>query len=93
MSDIVTINPYTEEPVGEYEYASPKQLENNLSVASSTYLDWSRKSLTQRLEFVKLVAQTLNKNTDKLAALISTEMGKPLAQAVAEVQKSVGLCE
>ena len=50
--------------------------------------DWGRQPLATRVAAVRRLAGELRHQKDSMAALITTEMGKPLAEAAAELEKS-----
>ncbi len=92
MSNIITINPYTESPISEYEYICERQLEVLNDVAEKSYKDWSQRPLYHRVERIQSIATALENNIEQLSNLISTEMGKPHTQSIAEIKKSKELC-
>jgi len=90
---IITVNPSTEEPIAEYSVMTSGQIEEVITLAESDYLSWKKVSLPKRSELMKQLAVLLRAEKERHAAQISLEMGKPLSQAVAEVQKSAMLCD
>ncbi len=58
-----------------------------LKSQSDVQKKWSRLSIARRGEILELVALNLLTNRQELAELISNEMGKPITQAVAEIEK------
>jgi succinate-semialdehyde dehydrogenase/glutarate-semialdehyde dehydrogenase len=90
---ITTINPATEETLGEYEIDSPAEIDRKLDIARSAYLQWRDISIEERAERVRRLGAALRDNKDKLAARITAEMGKTLTEAEGEVEKSAGNCD
>src|SRR3954452_7694074 len=90
---ITTINPATEETLGEYEIDSPAEIDRKLDIARSAYLQWRDVSIEERAERVRRLGAALRDNKDKLAARITAEMGKTLTEAEGEVEKSAGNCD
>jgi succinate-semialdehyde dehydrogenase / glutarate-semialdehyde dehydrogenase len=87
-----TINPYTEEPIAEYVYLQEKELEGRLSLLDSDSKAWASRSLQERSDFLLALAARLEEGRRELACLLTAEMGKPIQQAEAEVQKSADCC-
>jgi acyl-CoA reductase-like NAD-dependent aldehyde dehydrogenase len=54
---------------------------------------WRRRSAAQRAEVLRQVASQLRLNQTALARCITLEMGKPLTEALAEIEKSAWNCE
>lgn len=54
---------------------------------------WKMTSVTERMPFAIKLAQVLRENSDEYAKLMTIEMGKPITQAKAEVEKCAWLCE
>ncbi|MCK6599312.1 MAG: aldehyde dehydrogenase family protein [Bdellovibrionaceae bacterium] len=88
-----TQNPSTEEFLSEYFYDSPKALENKIEQLSKEFSVWRLQSIEQRLEVLSLVLNRLKKEENELAKMISLEMGKPLAESIAEVKKCYSIFE
>jgi len=87
------INPATEEPVGEYSDHTPSQVESLLARAAAAFSDWRDVRMEGRSRLMRGVAQALRARLAELAALMTREMGKPIAQAEAEVEKCAVACE
>src|SRR4051812_29992490 len=87
MNKIITLNPKNDAPLAEYAWHSDKELETALATAWATYGLWRRKPLAERLSRLAVVADKLTAAAPRLAELATREMGKPLAQAVSEVEK------
>jgi len=87
MSLYSVVNPATGETVSDYPTISDAELETVLAAGSSAYQDWSRKtSAKERAAFIGRVADLHDERIDALAEIIVREMGKPLDQAVGEVE-------
>ncbi len=88
-----TLNPFTRVLIKEYEPISDKELEEALKKAEQAFPDWSGLPLKRRLEVISQAAELLRKNPDFHARIISLEMGKPIKQSKAEVEKCAWLCD
>ncbi|MEI7749147.1 MAG: aldehyde dehydrogenase family protein, partial [Chlorobiaceae bacterium] len=90
---IITINPATEEPIAEYQAMTPLKIEGILQASRRDALSWKKVSLEDRSVLMRALAELMRQQKERHAALITLEMGKPLAQAVAEVVKSAWVCD
>jgi len=88
-----TINPVDNKLMKAFEELSAENLQDKLNLAENTYRKfWCRTRFSTRAATLRSIARTLKEEEERLAALITLEMGKPLKQAVAEVQKCALLC-
>jgi acyl-CoA reductase-like NAD-dependent aldehyde dehydrogenase len=90
---ITTINPATEDVIEQHEIDSPEVLDRKLETARTAFLKWRDVPIGERAEGVRKLGAALRANKAALANLITTEMGKPIADAEAEVEKSAGNCD
>lgn len=67
-------------------------MQNLLKVSENTQLSWRNLSIQNRISFLPQLAQLLLENKEKYATCITTEMHKPITQAIAEVEKCALLC-
>jgi len=66
-------------------------LTNHINAAQNTFLEWRKVPFTDRQNLLLKLADTLEKDKDKFANLITTEMHKPISQSIAEIEKSAGM--
>jgi succinate-semialdehyde dehydrogenase/glutarate-semialdehyde dehydrogenase len=85
---IATINPATGETLKTYEALSAEAIEEKIGRAAAAAASYRLTTLEERAGWLRAAADVLDADTDMLAELITTEMGKTLAAAKAEVQKS-----
>lgn len=94
MSNYAVTNPATGAVLAEFPTASDADIEKALATAEKTYQEWSRKTtVADRAALMQKVADLHNERVDELAAIIAREMGKPLDQAVGEVEFSAAIYE
>jgi succinate-semialdehyde dehydrogenase/glutarate-semialdehyde dehydrogenase len=87
-------NPATGELLQTFEEMSDEKLEAALVNATSVFETFGRRDkLEQRLECLKKLGGLLRSHSDEIARLITMEMGKPIVQAEAEVEKSASCCD
>ena len=83
---ITTINPATEEVVKTYEIMTKEQIKEKTKKAQSAHLDW-KKDIQKRADHLHDFAQEFRKEKEELAKLMTKEMGRPIKEARAEVEK------
>jgi len=87
-----TLNPSTEEVVETFEFATSLEVEDALEASRRAFHDWRRKSFEQRAALMMNAAELLEQQAGKLAVVMATEMGKPLAEGEAEAKKCAWVC-
>lgn len=87
MAFFKSIYPYTLEVKAEYELMNDKKISECLSLSEKAFKDWRRTSFTKRSGLMLRVADLLIQKRDDYAYIITTEMGKVLKEAKAEVEK------
>jgi acyl-CoA reductase-like NAD-dependent aldehyde dehydrogenase len=84
---IQSINPANEEVLAEYPEMSEAELDRALAQAQAAYEKWRETSFAERRARLNEAARYLRANKAELGKLITLEMGKPIVQAEAEVEK------
>lgn len=91
------INPATEEIIQELTEDNASTLQQKLSLLQEGQKAWAAKPLVERIEIVLTFAALLEDNREELAAILSSEVGKPLQQSRNEINGARGriqwLCE
>ena len=90
---LVTTNPATGEQLATYDEMSPEEIGQIVGRAHEAWLDWKQTSFDERATLVRKLAAILREDQERLAALMTREMGKPIAQARAEVEKCAIGCD
>ena len=88
-----SINPATAELIREYDEMTPRELEQALIAASEAFALWGEAALGERLGVLARAARILRHSKHEYARLITLEMGKPISQAEAEIEKCAWLCD
>ncbi|ESP88709.1 NAD-dependent succinate-semialdehyde dehydrogenase [Candidatus Halobonum tyrrellensis] len=86
-------NPATGETVDTYEEHTAEEVDAALERATETFDDWKETSLAHRQQLLSEAASVLRDRTDEYAELMTREMGKPVDQARAEVEKCAWACD
>ncbi|TKJ32836.1 NADP-dependent succinic semialdehyde dehydrogenase [Blastococcus sp. CCUG 61487] len=84
---IATIDPTTGETLKTFEPLSDAALEEKLARAAAAAASYRRTTPDERVGWLRAAADVLDADTDRAAELMTTEMGKTLAAAKAEVGK------
>ena len=87
------INPATEEKLESYDSHSEKEVQQRLSAARDAFEDWRRVPFSQRADVLRKTANLLRERKRQYGELMTAEMGKPIQQAEAEVEKCAWVCE
>lgn len=88
MADTLqSIDPATGKVLATYNADDDKKVEKAVKQAQKAFGEWRGQSLAQRGKALKAIAAQLRKDRQKLAELATREMGKPIAQSIAEVEK------
>ena len=88
-----SINPATEELLASYETMPVSELHEIAAVTHMAAREWSREAVTTRAGLANAAGEVLEQRRDELALLITREMGKPVRESRAEIDKCVLLCE
>jgi succinate-semialdehyde dehydrogenase/glutarate-semialdehyde dehydrogenase len=90
---ITAINPTTGEMLKKYEEISPNEVLRRLEKAHQAFRDWKQTSFSERAELMKKASRLLVENQSEYAQTMALEMGKPVTQGRAEIQKCAWVCE
>ncbi|SRR5581483_2480961 len=89
---ISTVNPATGETVRKFTALSDGEIEVKLRRAVEAFVINRARSFSERAQRMNAAASILERRKDELGKLITTEMGKPVGAAIAEVQKCALVC-
>jgi succinate-semialdehyde dehydrogenase / glutarate-semialdehyde dehydrogenase len=95
MSDgkIETINPATGKVISTYDNMSNDQIRGIVENARLAQRKWKGLDISERSAHVRSLGRIMRKNKEEYARLITEEMGKPIRQAIAEIEKCAWLCD
>lgn len=88
-----TLNPATGDVIADYDDLTDAQVDELLGQAAKGQERWAALSVEERGDRLRRLAVLLREQKQQHAELMTAEMGKPLAQAVAEVEKCAWVCE
>jgi succinate-semialdehyde dehydrogenase/glutarate-semialdehyde dehydrogenase len=87
------IDPSTGEPGASYEEDTTAAIDGKLRTARDTFDRWRTRRVDDRAALLRVTAEKLRERKDRFADLMAREMGKPIAQGVAEIEKCASGCE
>ncbi len=88
-----SINPYDLSLVNEYEAETVEEVNSKINLAQETFLSYRNTSFESREKRMLAMARILQNNIKHYALMLTTEMGKPIREAVAEIKKCAWVCE
>lgn len=84
---LYSINPYTQQVLQEYNEDTQEVLDEKTALSAQAFKGWKKKTYPERAELFHKLALLLLADKELYAALITAEMGKPLKEALAEIEK------
>jgi succinate-semialdehyde dehydrogenase/glutarate-semialdehyde dehydrogenase len=90
---IITVNPATGEPLEQFTPMSAADLDAVVAAVANAQQPWAATQVDARAGLLRAVAEQLRGQADELALLATREMGKPITEARAEVEKCAWVCD
>ncbi|EKS29371.1 NAD-dependent succinate-semialdehyde dehydrogenase [Afipia felis] len=90
---IVSVNPYTREEIARFEPHDDAHIDAALSETENAQRSWRRSTMAERAKLLTTIAGVLRQGKNEYAKLISAEMGKPIKEALSEVEKCALNCD
>lgn len=91
--DFTSINPATGETIKHYPAWTDSDLEQALGLSAEVSTAWQSTPIEARCELLSNLVRTLRENSDSHAAKITLEMGKPIRESRAEIEKCAWAAE
>lgn len=85
------VNPANEKVVGLAPSCGKEELDRAVAAARRAFQTWRKTSAEERQKVVQDIAGTIKENAEELFRLLTTEQGKPHAQAQQEIYGAAGL--
>ena len=89
----ISLNPANNQVIQSHNSWDVDLLNSTLAKAHSAQQNWAQTPFTSRAEILRKAATLLRRQLEQYATLITLEMGKPLREARAEVEKCAGACD
>jgi succinate-semialdehyde dehydrogenase / glutarate-semialdehyde dehydrogenase len=93
MGQIKSINPFDGSLLKEFQEYDKIQMDQALAKADSAFRKWKQISFKERGALMMRCSSYLKEHKKELATLMVLEMGKPILEAVAEIEKCALVCE
>jgi len=90
---IETINPVTEEVINRYSIFDIKKINYLIDAAHDSYNLWRKESINKRKILMLNLVKLLKERKNQYVTLIALEMGKPINEGLAEIDKCIYVCE
>ncbi len=90
---IDVINPNNGKIIKHFNEYTNQEVEQKLSQAENTFNKWKNLGFSEKSKLLNIAGKVLRENSKKYAEIISIEMGKPITEALAEVEKSALVCD
>ena len=86
-------NPADGSILGTVPELSAEETRKAITAAEAAFREWSRKTAKERASVLRAWLDLIREHTEDLAALLTTEQGKPLAESVGEIGMGCGMLE
>ncbi|MDR3225189.1 MAG: aldehyde dehydrogenase [Clostridiales Family XIII bacterium] len=90
---IDVLNPVTGEVVYQVPNSGPKEIDAAIEAAATAQKSWAKVNINERGAYIKRLAAKIVEKSEKIGVVLATENGKPLSQAVGEINGVAGLVE
>ena len=90
--ELKTINPATEEVINIYKIMTREEINEKVKKAQNAFSEW-KKDIQKRAEYLYHVAHVFRQDKERLARVITNEMGKAIKEARSEVEKCAWVME
>ncbi|MBB6680321.1 NAD-dependent succinate-semialdehyde dehydrogenase [Aequorivita sp. 609] len=93
MTVTVSKNPYNGDELNSYKNHSKKEVSEIIDKADKRFYSWREVPFNERQKLMLAAAAEMRSNKREYAEMLTLEMGKPISQAEAEVEKCAWVCE
>ncbi len=90
---LTSINPTSGQTIKSYSEMSSEEISQIISLANDAFKNWKETSFIYRAKLMHNVSNVLRNNSEEYSILMTTEMGKPIVQSRAEVEKCAWVCD
>lgn len=93
MSQIQTVNPATGKVIASYDNESVEDVNQKVRQARDAFGKWKKTELGERADLMRKLGRVMRKNREEYGRMVTEEMGKPVRQSVAEIEKCAWVCD
>ena len=90
---LISINPANNKLIKNYDEMASEESSKIISLVETAFINWKETPFLHRSELMKNGAKVLRENSEEYSFLMTTEMGKPIVQSRAEVEKCAWVCD
>lgn len=90
---MTTINPATGKEIQSYDTMTNDEMNKAIESCHEAFLEWKMKPAEERAKIIVNIGKELDKNKDKLAKLMTEEMGKLEKQGHQEIELCSAICD
>lgn len=87
------INPATGETIKTIEQHHDEDIHNAIELADETFREWKQRSFYERSKLLTKLGGLLRERKEELAETMTLEMGKPVKDGIAEIEKCALVCD
>lgn len=91
--EFTSINPYNGQEVGRYTALSSQEVVDKLNRAKAAFPAWRDTPVERRAQLMAKAGQVLRHNVEDYARMMTLEMGKPITESRAEINKCAWVCD
>lgn len=88
-----SINPANNKQIKQYDEMTGEESAKIIALANSSFIKWKETSFDERSKLMFNAAKVLRENIKEYSEVMTLEMGKPIVQARAEVEKCAWVCD
>lgn len=88
-----SINPFDGKVIRTYTALTDAEVFDKLNISAKAFVDWRKVPIKDRAARLSSAGRLLRENMDEYARMITLEMGKPIKEARAEVNKCAWACD
>lgn len=89
---LTSINPANNKIIKNYNEMTSEESSKIISLANEAFRSWKETSFAHRKGLMKNAAKVLRENSKEYSVLMTMEMGKPIVQSRAEIEKCASVC-
>lgn len=90
---INSVNPANLQTIKTYSRMSPSEVSEIIELSNKAFKEWRQTSFSNRSKLMTNAADVLRVKKEEYSRLMTLEMGKPIAQSRAEIDKCAWVCE
>jgi succinate-semialdehyde dehydrogenase/glutarate-semialdehyde dehydrogenase len=93
LNPIRVINPANGDVIGTVPNAGKEETRQAIQAASKAFLAWSKTTAPERAKYLRKLYDFMIRDKEEIGRLITLEMGKPLVEAIGEVEYAASFIE